>query len=207
MPSRLPEIVLPSPPASVVTTPRGVILRIRLFPESTTYTSPEASTEMPLGLLNVALVPRPSVLPALVLPSPPASVVTAPLGVILRIRLLPESTTYTLPAVSTATAVGLSNVALVPRPSALPALVPPLPPASVVTVPPGVIFRTRLFPESTTYTSPAESTATAVGLLNVALVPMPFALPASVLPPPPASVVTVPLGAIMRITLLAESAT
>ena len=60
------------PPASVVTTPAGVIFRIRLLPESATVTLPAASTAAANGLPNCAAVPVPSMKPA----SLPASVVT-----------------------------------------------------------------------------------------------------------------------------------
>jgi hypothetical protein len=52
----------------------------------------------------------------------PAIVLTTPVSVILRIVLLPVSDTYTLPAVSTATADGRSNRASLPVPSVLPVI-------------------------------------------------------------------------------------
>ena len=61
-------------PASVVTTPPDVILRTRWLLHSDTYTLPAASTATPVGVLNAAALPAPSLKVAL---PPPASVVTA----------------------------------------------------------------------------------------------------------------------------------
>ena len=83
-------------PAKVVTTPAGVILRIRSLPISDTYRLPSKSKLSPYGELNVALVPVPSVEPDVL----PAKVVTTPSGVIIRIRLLSVSATYTFPTES-----------------------------------------------------------------------------------------------------------
>ena len=58
---------------------------------------------------------------------------------ILRIRLLSESATYTLPSVSTATPEGLLNCADVPMPSLKPTVLP----ARVLTKPSAVILRIR----------------------------------------------------------------
>ena len=79
---------------------------------------PTLSTASPVGRLKLAAVPVPSALPNTF--AVPASVVTAPAAVILRIVLLPVSATYTLPAPSTATPNGRWKVAAVPVPSALP---------------------------------------------------------------------------------------
>ena len=49
--------------ARVVTTPSGVIFLMALFPESATYTFPVESIVTSVGLLNLAIVSRPSVLP------------------------------------------------------------------------------------------------------------------------------------------------
>src|SRR5262249_50467982 len=65
----------------------------------------------------------------------PATVVTAPLGVILRIVALPVSATYTFPAVSTVTPDGCRKPAA-PVPSVLSGI--RAVPASVVTSPTGV---------------------------------------------------------------------
>src|SRR6185437_2738680 len=73
-------------PARVVTKPAGVILRIALLNSSPTYTLPAGSTATPSGLSNDAALPVPSALPSA---PDPASVVTTPAGVILRISLLP----------------------------------------------------------------------------------------------------------------------
>ncbi len=63
-----------------------VSLRMRWLSESATMTLPLLSTATPLGLLNEAPAPTPSANEADPLP---ASVVTTPPGVTLRMRLLP----------------------------------------------------------------------------------------------------------------------
>src|SRR3569623_616942 len=131
VPSVLPAAPLP---ASVLVTPAGVILRIRLFPKSATYTFPAPSAANPLGPLKLAPVPVPFVFPAVPLP---ANVVVTPPGVIILTRLFPESPAYTFPDASTATPAGLLKLAPVPVPFVFPTV--PLP-ACVVVTPPGVIF-------------------------------------------------------------------
>ena len=79
------------------------ILRMRWLPESATMTLPLLSTATPLGELNEAPAPVPS---ANVADPLPASVVTTPPGVTLRMRSLPQSATLTLPLLSTATPLG-----------------------------------------------------------------------------------------------------
>ena len=185
-------------PAKVVTTPAGVILRIRLFPKSDTYKLPAASVSIPVGLLNEAAVPVPLALPETPLP---AKVVTTPAGVIIRIRSLPLSATYTFPAASVPNPKGSLNEAAVPVPLVLPAI--PLP-AKVLTTPAGVIIRIKLLPKSATKTLPEGSVVIPIGLLNDAAVPVPLALPAA---PLPAKVLTIPAGVILRIKLLYKSAT
>src|SRR5436190_413562 len=114
---------------------------------------------MPEGLLNRAALPVPSALP--LFPVSPASVVTIPTDVILRMVLLPASATYRLPAASTATPCGRQNRAALRGPSALPQY--RASPAGVVTTPPGVILRMVSLSPSATYTLPNESTATLRG--------------------------------------------
>ena len=78
----------------------------------------------------------PSLLP--LTPASPATVLTtqlAPTGATFRTVWLPESITYTLPALSTATPRGWKNRAPLLVPSALPHT--PGKPASVLTSPPG----------------------------------------------------------------------
>ena len=180
-------------PASVVTIPLGVILRMRLLRVSATYTAPVPSTATPEGRKKLAAVPCPSTRPE----NPePARVVTFPVGVILRMRLLPVSATYTVPFPSTAAPEGERKLASVPFPSEKEAL--PLP-ASVVTFPLGVILRMRLFPVSATYTVPFPSTATPEGQRKLASVPFPSE---KLELPLPASVVTFPLAVILRMRLL-----
>src|SRR5436190_22042876 len=70
---------------------------------------------------------------------------------------------------------GYENRAPVPVPSSLPKL--PTDPASVVTMPPGAIFRIVPFEVSATYTLPAESTAAPSGALKRAARPTPSVLP------------------------------
>ena len=71
---------------------------------------------MPVGKLKRAALPEPSAKPPV--PAWPAKVVTVPPDVILRMTLLPESATYTLPAASTARLFGAWNWVDVPEPSA-----------------------------------------------------------------------------------------
>src|SRR6266705_3023330 len=92
-------------PAIVVIVPAVSTLRIRRFPASAMYTLPAGSTATPLGSYNEAEVAGP--------PSPsnpclplPAMVLMIPAVLTLRIRLLPSSAMYTLPAGSTATPRG-----------------------------------------------------------------------------------------------------
>src|SRR5437660_206684 len=97
-PSALPA--LPANPASVVTAPADVPLRIVWLIVSATQTVPAMSTAKPVGTLKRAALPVPSAPPAL--PANPASVVTTPADVTLRIVWLGESATKTLPALSAA---------------------------------------------------------------------------------------------------------
>src|ERR1019366_4090892 len=87
VPSLLP--FTPANPATVVTTqlaPDGETSRKVWLPESATYRFPEASTPMPEGEAKSAPLFVPSVLPQI--PPHPASVVTTPAGVTLRMMLL-----------------------------------------------------------------------------------------------------------------------
>ena len=65
---------------------------------------PLVLTATETGPLNLALAPMPSTLP--VMPEAPATVVTIPVGVTLRIASLRLSATRILPALSKARAVG-----------------------------------------------------------------------------------------------------
>ena len=105
------------------------------------------------GLLNVALVPTPSAEPAVPFP---ASVETSPAGVILRIRLLKKSDTYTFPVESRVTYRAPPKLALSPVPSANALL--PLPAKTETT--PAVETLSILFPPwLATYRFPVESSA------------------------------------------------
>src|SRR5205085_217234 len=92
-------------------------------------------------------------------------VVTSPLGVTLRIRWLPQSATYSVPAPSTARPQGDEKRALPPVPSALPGA--PGLPARVVTSPAGVILRIVWLSRSATYTfrSPATVVTSPAGVI------------------------------------------
>src|SRR5437899_8067520 len=89
LPSLLPSTL--ADPAIVLTTPAGVILRIMSFHVSATYTLPALSVAMPSGWRKPAAAPTPFALPAT--SAAPASVLTAPWGLILRIVLLYVSAT------------------------------------------------------------------------------------------------------------------
>ena len=106
---------------------------------------------------------------------------TTPSELILRIVF--ASATYTLPSVSTATPRGLEKLAAEPMPSSDPDM--PLP-ASVVTIPYGLILRTSYRSRCTTYTLPSVSVA------NLATAP------GDDMKRPLASVVTTLSGLILR---------
>ena len=144
-------------PASVVTTPPGVVtLRMRLFPVSATTTLPAGSTATPYGPAKAALVPAPSANPAA---PPPARRLTRPPGVTKRTHWLSVSATNTLPPASTATPRGPLKAAEVPTPFAKPALAP----ARVDTTRAGLTARMRLLAVSPTNRVPAPSTQTPEG--------------------------------------------
>jgi hypothetical protein len=121
---------MPSPePATVVVAPAGVTRRILLLKVSAKYASPVASsTSTPLGSAKAAFVPTPSAKSA---SAPPASVLTAPVAEMKRMRLLPRSATSEPPESSAATPDGFEKELAVPAPSAK-ASAPE--PASVVTM-------------------------------------------------------------------------
>src|SRR5688572_6192793 len=135
-------------------------------------------------------------------PAGPANVLTTPAELTLRIRWLSVSAIYRLPALSIARFPGSENRALLPVPSASPAL--PLNPAIVLTTPAEEILRNTWFLESATYTFPFESTATPDGPLNRADAPVPSAVPGP--PAEPASVDTTPAEVILRILQFSLSA-
>ena len=103
--------------------------------------------------------------------------VTELLGKIFRITLLYEvSATIMLPLPSTAMPLAPLKVASVPTP--LRKGRDASEPARVVTIPAGVILRILfLYVVSETYKTPAESKASANGLLNFALNPNPSLTP------------------------------
>ena len=104
------------------------------------------SIAIPLGALNFAEVPVPSVFPAT---PDPAIVVTFPVGVIFLMIWLPVSATYKLLLESIAIPVGLLNLAQVPKPSVFPVQLKQ--PANTETNPAGDICK-MLDPEPlTTY--------------------------------------------------------
>src|ERR1035438_8217569 len=131
-------------------------------------------------------------------PAQPATVVTAPPGVITRTVPLPESTSYSKPLVPIASALGEQNRGTPLVPSTLP--VTPALPANVVTTPLLVAFRIVEFWESATYMLPVLSTATPDGPQNRAALFVPSALPyCGTLP---ASVVTTPALVTVRMVSL-----
>ncbi len=82
-----------------MTSPPVAILRIALFCVSLTIKLPAGSMAMPMGALSMAAVPLASRKPG---PPLPATVVTTPCEVTLRMRWLAESATKLLPFWSTA---------------------------------------------------------------------------------------------------------
>ena len=120
-------------PATVETTPPGVMRLMRWFCVSATYKSNAALKARPTGFKNLDVVATPSAYPS-TLPANvgPANVVTtAPLAT-FRILLFNTSAQYRSPRVGcTARPAGLSKRAPTPVPSKYPAVLP----ASVVTVP------------------------------------------------------------------------
>ena len=84
--------------------PAMSIRRITLPLSSDTNTCPKASAVIPIGLLNPAELPLPS---SVVPPAPPASVVTTPAGVIIRMVLPLRSATYMFPVPSVVIDVGV----------------------------------------------------------------------------------------------------
>lgn len=116
------------------------------LPRSQTNTMPPLTDEaaMPYGDLKRAEAQAPSTCPP---EEPPASVLTKPLGVIDRMRLLPSSATYTVPSAATATPAGVIKLAAEPWPSADPFLALP---ANVLTKPFGEMDRIRRLFESAT---------------------------------------------------------
>ena len=133
-------------PAYVVTTPSPVILRIVELLASVTYRLPAESTTIPVGFENSAALPVPSWVPRLL--GEPATVVTTPAEVILRMVALPVSQTKTEFEASRAIPVGALNKAAVPVPSAEPAA--PLFPANTLIVLSEAITLMQLFAVSET---------------------------------------------------------
>ena len=89
----LPEAKSFAVPASVVTTPDALTLRIEWFPLSATNTA-SPTTATPLGYRKEAEAPCPSPFPAI---PDPASVLTTPDLEIFRMRWFAESATMTFP--------------------------------------------------------------------------------------------------------------
>src|SRR4030067_1010327 len=112
-----PAPVAPGFPAIVVTRPPAVTFRIVWLPESVTNRSPPRAA-IPPGNRNCAAGPVPSADPGV--SRTPASVLTVPAAVTLRIVWFPVSVTNTL-SPTTATPTGPENRALPPAP-------PPPPP-------------------------------------------------------------------------------
>src|SRR5262245_26812924 len=168
---------------------------------SATSTMPSGTASMAAGALNRAIAPVPSARP--LTPAIPPTVVTVPSDTIARMVLLPVSAMYSVPLASIAIPDGLEKRAAVPTSSTLPGA--PAAPAIVVVSPVAVTRRIVWLPVSATYRVPEPSTAIPDGFQKRAANPEPSALP--LLPANPASVVTLPFGAIRRIVWLPESAT
>src|SRR5262249_45434584 len=81
-------------PANVVTTPPGVIFRIVLCSESETWILSALSTATPIGRVNRAVLPTPSLVPFR--PAFPANVVTTPSVVTFRMVLYQKSATKSM---------------------------------------------------------------------------------------------------------------
>src|SRR5579862_7759079 len=115
--------------------------------------APPISSATPMGLLNCALVPVPSVLPQLVLP---ASVATAPLAVVMRrSSQFRESAMYSAPLVASMANPPMAELscAALPVPSVEPH--DPAVPATVLTAPLATTtLRTVQLPRSPTYSTP-----------------------------------------------------
>ncbi len=124
--------------------------RVVKDPASATSRRLEAASQASWeGVIKPASVEGPS---ANVFPCAPASVTTTTVSAkILRRRPVLESATNTLPAASEAMPQGPAKLAEAPTPSTETAL--PLP-ASVLSVPLGHATRTRLLPQSVTYSGP-----------------------------------------------------
>src|SRR5437016_592387 len=95
------------------------------------YRLPASSTATPNGPFNWAPVADP-LSPLKPCAPLPATVVITPLETV-RMRLLPQSAMYRLPAASTATAVGENNCALVAGPASPPEPSVPFPTTVLIT--------------------------------------------------------------------------
>jgi len=118
--------------------------RMRWLPKSPMKMVPLGPTVMPTGALKREPVPTPSTNEAVAFP---ATVVTAPRGETMRMRLLPQSATRRLPLAAMERWYGSWNEAKVPVPSVHAAT--PLP-TKVDTVPLGAISLMRWLPKSPT---------------------------------------------------------
>ena len=185
----------PGRPASVVTTPPAVIFRIVWLLVSATYTLPAALTATPGGKLNRAVLPVPSMFPAL--PRQTRERRNDAAGCNLPDRVIVGSATYRyrcclLPFLEGPESRGAARSVSASRRR-------PARPASVVTTPAAVIVRIVFLP-SATYTVPPLSTAIPSGKLNRAALPVPSLLPG--LFARPANVVTSPAAVTLRIVEL-----
>jgi hypothetical protein len=141
------------------------------------------SKHTPVGELKLAEAPTPFAKAATPLP---AKVVTAPLGVTLRMRWLPVSARYATFSASKARPLGTQKLAPAPTPSAHAHA--PLP-ANVDTSPAPVTLRRRCPLLSHTTSTPVLSNFISCGRAKLAAVPAPSA---TVYAPLPAKVVTSP---------------
>ncbi|MEA2442884.1 MAG: hypothetical protein QOJ12_176 [Thermoleophilales bacterium] len=133
-------------PATVVMTPFGATLRIRLLSLSAIRYPPSACSARSAGKLSCASVAWPPSPPNVAAPVP-ATVLMVPSSAIRRTRLLFASAISTLPSPAITAAVGALICAAVAGPPS--PLKPCVVPAMVMIVPSGRTRRMRLLPWST----------------------------------------------------------
>ena len=159
-------------PATVVIVPSGATRRMRWFSASAIRKPPSGVRATPAGPRSMALVAGPSSPPKPAAPMTPATVVIVPPADTWRTLWLSLSPIRKLPSGLTATPTGKLSCALVarlpsPRGPAAPV------PATVVMIPPGDTFRTRLLFESAIRKPPSGVSARPLGAFSWALVARP----------------------------------
>jgi hypothetical protein len=188
----------PLPTNRETTISGGVMRRIQSLSRSTTKRLLLPSTATPMGHENVAAVPVPSNAP---LAPFPATVLTHPLGVILRILWELQLAAYRFPEESNAeTSIWLKDAA-VPSPFVTPAVPSP---ANVVTTRVWEALRMTLLVVSPMKRTLLDETTTLQGNRNRAFVPVASTLPCTV--PSPTNVLTTPVGVTLRMQWFVRSA-